>query len=155
MERDIYFLIDSSGSFNECGKNYLQIYLIDSIVNAISDGTLPADNKFSYFLWNNRINEYTPYDLIKFEGKSNFDVLSDFLMNLDNNSLVFFLSDGNFNGDTIILSQELKEKNIMLLPFAVGADSDVSNLEMLSTTMKIYQTENIVSTISRILLECA
>lgn len=153
MERDVYFLIDSSGSFNECGKNYLQIYLVDSIVNALESNSIKINGNRGFFLWSNNISEYTPGDSIKFKGKADFDTLSEFFSRLKENSIVFLLSDGNFNYDPVAMMQDLKMKNINIVPFSVGADSDVCNLEQLSTSMKVYKAENLISSINSVLLE--
>ena len=154
MKRDIYFIIDSSGSFNECGKNYLQYYLVDAIANAIASETIASSEEFTFLLWSDQITDYNLFDKIIFQGQSDFTVLADYLMNLEKESLVFFLTDGNFNGDIIILSEELKQKNVILVPFAVGADSDIGNLEMLSGSSKVYKPENLISSINSIILEC-
>lgn len=153
MERDIFVIIDSSGGFNECGKQYLQWYLVDSIVNAISSGTLPADNKYTFLLWNNTITEYHLYDPIRFQGRSDINVLFDFLLSLNEQSIVFVLSDGIFSEDIDALFHELKINGVTIVPFAVGADSDIINLEYISTSLKAYKPDNLISTIRRILLE--
>ena len=151
MKRNIYFLFDLSGSFNECSKNHLQHYIMDSIVNAFETGTLKTDDQFKFYLWNEQISEfkYDPDSWVQFKGRSDFEVLSE----LNDNSLVFLFSDGNFSEDVIVFSQIINNKNIKFFPFEVGADSDIINLEHLSATRKVYKPENLISTISRLLLE--
>lgn len=155
MERNIYVLIDSSGSFTECGKNFLQMQLVDSIVNAVASGTLYCPYNMRFILWNESISEYVPYDGIDFCGKSDTEVLKKFLMSLDENSVVFFLSDGNFNSDIIALSQSLIENNKTLISFSVGSDANECNLENISTNTTVYPSVSLLRVIRNVLMEIA
>ena len=153
MERNIYVLIDSSGSFTECGKEFLQMQLVDSIVNAVESGTIYCPFNMKFILWNESISEYIPYDGIDFYGKSDINVLNTFLMELEENSIVFFLSDGNFSSDVITISQSLIENNNKLLSFAVGADANECNLENISTNNLVYPAVNLLREMKNVLEE--
>jgi len=153
MERNIYVLIDSSGSFTECGKDFLQMQLVDSIVNAVESGTIYCPFNIKFMLWNEKISEYSPYDAIDFYGKSDINVLNTFLMEIEENSIVFFMSDGNFNSDVITISQNLVENNKILIAFSVGADSNDCNLENISTNNAVYPSVNLLREIKNILRE--
>ncbi|SEL36128.1 hypothetical protein SAMN02910353_02445 [Ruminococcus sp. YRD2003] len=153
MERDIYVVADSSGSFNECGKNYLQIYLLDAIVNALESQTIKCNTEFRYVLWNTEMSEYTPGSMFKFSGRAELSTLESFISDINDGSLVILLSDGNYDGDTMMLQTLLKMKNIIFIPFAVGADADEISLRVLTDDMTVYSTANLISVIKKIILE--
>ena len=136
----ILVIIDSSGSMREWGKKDLLIYLVNTIKNYIIDEKF-KNFEFEYYSWGEQVVKMNDFNSIETKGKSNISNLHNFVIN--NDGKILLLSDGNFEPNKKI---DFKEKNI--LSISVGCDSHRTNLRLLLSPKKTYDTDCILQAIN-------
>ena len=158
ITRNLYIIVDVSGSMNEMGKIHLQRNLCRYVAQLqLIDQEKHTDYDTRFYQWAQNISEITVQSdrdipALNTEGSSSLTVLSVFLsQNLINteNPMVLILSDGNFpNSDILSFQNQLSSfPDLIIRTVAVGADADQLKLKKISTNNSVYLSENIASAI--------
>lgn len=158
MKKNLYIIVDVSGSMNEMGKIHLQRNLCRYAAQLrVIDQEKYTDLDIHFYQWAQDISETTIQsdgDIPAFnaQGSSNLCVLSDFLsqhLNDTERARILILSDGNFsNLDISSFQQQLSSlPDLITHTVAVGADANLLKLKKISTNNSVHLSENISSAI--------
>ncbi len=121
----INVIADTSAGYKADGKSNLQRNIIRSVISAA------AKEKYSgialkFFAWSDGLTEFSDPDEIAFSHSAESSSLASFIDSSEEGSKFLLLSDGLFDAGNI--RDILREKNSVLVPVAVGADSDIDSL---------------------------
>jgi len=167
MKKNIYFVVDSSGSMNEMGKSLLQRNLMRFISELpIIDKEKYSDINFIFWSLNSSITELNiqknkEFPVIVAENKVDLKLFSDKIkeiINKDKNIYIIFLSDGVFSAASVNeFKNSIKEySNLVLKTVAIGDDADLLELKKISTNDSVFKSEDITTAIDNLLfnLDC-
>ena len=126
----INVIADTSASYKVDGKSNLQRNIMRSIMSAASKAKY-ADCDLKFFAWSDGLTEITDPDEIKFSHSAESSSLASFIDGSEDGSRFLLLSDGLFDSGSI--NDILREKNSVLVPVAVGADSDAGSLKQIAS----------------------
>lgn len=126
----INVIADTSASYKADGKSNLQRNIIRSIISAASKAKY-AGCMLKFFAWSDTITEFTDPEEITFSHSADSSSLASFIDGAEDGSRLLLLSDGLFDAENI--NDILREKNSVLIPVAVGADSDIDTLKYIAS----------------------
>lgn len=122
-------IADTSAGYKADGKSNLQRNIIRSIMSAAAKPKY-AGCTLKFFAWSDSLTEFTDPEEIKFSHSTEASSLASFIDDSENGSRFLLLSDGLFDAGNI--NDILREKNSVLIPVAVGADSDINALRRIA-----------------------
>ena len=126
----INIIADTSAGYKADGKANLQRNVIRSVMSAAAKPKY-AGCALKFFAWSDDLSEFTDPEQIKFSGSADTSSLASFIDGSENGSRFMLLSDGLFDSESI--DDILRAKNSVLVPVAVGADSDVATLRRIAS----------------------
>ena len=126
----INVIADTSAGYKADGKSNLQRNIIRSIMSAGSKAKY-SGCELKFFAWSDDLTEFTDPEKIKFSHSVESSSLASFIDSSEDGSRFLLLSDGLFDSGSI--NDILREKNSVLVPVAVGADSDVGSLKQIAS----------------------
>ena len=125
----VNLIVDTSAGFKSDGKANLQRNTVRSIMSAAPKAKYSGCT-MKFFAWSDSLIEVNSPDEIKFSDSVNISSLEEFIEDLEEGSRFLLLSDGLFDPETI--NDILRAKKSVLVPVAVGADSDASVLTQIA-----------------------
>ena len=129
----INVIADTSAGYKADGKSNLQRNIIRSIISAASKAKY-SGCELKFFAWSDGLTEFIDPEELKFSHSVESSSFASFIDGSDYGSRFLLLSDGLFDPGSI--NDILREKNSVLIPVAVGADSDVGNLKQIAAPNK-------------------
>ena len=125
----IHVIADTSAGYKADGKSNLQRNIIRSIMSAASKAKY-AGCVLKFFAWSEDLTEFSDPEEIEFSRCAESSSLASFIDGSEDDSRFLLLSDGLFDAGSI--NDILRKKNSVLVPVAVGADSDVDTLKRIA-----------------------
>ena len=122
-------IADMSGSVGELGKRRTAVNLVRAVKW--------IDRSAEIFTWQEAITQTQDLEAVKPAGKSDISALYDFITNSQHTRFLL-ISDGNFDP-----SVKLKPSGKIIRTLALGADTDLRNMQKLSTNDTVYLAENV------------
>lgn len=124
----IKIIIDTSGSMKENENLSILKYILQPLKRELK-------GHYEIYSWSDKIKKKEEESFsLEIIGKSNVEEFKIFLENLENNSVVLLLSDGDFEKMNF-----LNKKEIKIYSLAIGAVADEINLQNISTNKKVFR----------------
>lgn len=122
-------IADISAGFRTDGKASLQRNTVRSLMSAVSKAKY-ENCTLRFFAWSEGLAEFVDTDEINFSHRADVSSLEEFIQEEEDGSRFLLLSDGLFDGGN--LNEILRAKRAVLVPVAVGADSDIDELKQIA-----------------------
>lgn len=136
MGNIINIVVDASGSMTEDDKNVVAKYLINGICNAKETKEF-TNVEFVLFQWgiNSVKFEYIETAKLEFKGKNSYKNFSTIKDDIDYESPMILISDGEFSEDD---KEEIKKLSKQIIPIFVGVDANRAVLKDIATDKVVY-----------------
>lgn len=136
MGNIINIVVDASGSMTEDDKNAVVKYLINGICN-VKETKEFTNAEFVLFQWGINSVKFENIETAKleFKGKNSYKNFSTIKDDIDYESPMILISDGEFNEDD---KEEIKKLSKQIIPIFVGVDANRAVLKDIATDKVVY-----------------